>query len=95
MNSQIPKIPGWIWVLAAIFAVSLVVGQFRRSMKKATNEAVQKVLLREYGDAIQDYRSDPIRFRGRVQEFVRNGQVTQQEAEEGIEMVKKMSQTLP
>ena len=95
MNSVTKQIPGWVWVVAATVAISLVVGQCRSSVKQAAKESVQKVLLREYGDAIQDYRSDPIRFRARVQEFVRNGQITQKEAEEGIEMVRKMSETMP
>ena len=95
LNSTIHNIPSWLWVLGAILAVSLIGGQCRRSTKQATKDAVQKVLLREYGDAIQDYRSDPVRFRARVQESVRQGTITQQEADEAIEMVRKMSQTLP
>ena len=95
MNSTFPKIPGWVWIVAAIFALSLIVGQFRSFMKQATKEAVQKVLLREYGDAVQDYRSDPVRFRARFQDLARREGLTQQEAEEGIEMVRRMSQTLP
>jgi hypothetical protein len=95
LNSAFPKIPGWAWIVAAIIALSLIVGQFRSCMKQATKEAVQKVLLREYGDAVQDYRSDPVRFRARFHELARREGLSQQETEEGIEMVRKMSQTLP
>ena len=95
MNSTTQKIPSWVSVLAAVVAVVLVVGQIRRNMERVTKEAVSEMILRDYGDAIQDYRSDPVRFRSRIQEFVRQGKLTQQEADEGIALVRKLSQTVP
>lgn len=85
----------WVYIAVAIVGTSLVLGQIRGCMHKVRKEAVQQILLREYGDAIQDYRSDPIRFRARIQELVRQGRLTQQEAEECIELVRKMSQAMP
>ena len=95
MNSTNQKFPAWGWVLAAIVAVSLVVGQVRSCTKQAAKEAMQQWIRREYGDAIQDYRSDPVRFRARFHELARREGLTPQQAEEGVEMVRRMSQNVP
>gem|GEM_PF-6542055 len=95
LNSEKQQIPRWVWVIVTILAVVLITGQIRSCAKQDAKKALQQMLLQNYGDAIQDYRSDPIRFRARVQDLVRRGEVSQQEANEFVELVRKMSQTVP
>jgi hypothetical protein len=95
LNSEKQQIPRWAWVIITILAVILITGQIRSCAKQDAKKAIQEMLLRNYGDAIQDYRSDPIRFRARAQDLVRQGKISQQEADEFVELVRKMSRIVP
>jgi hypothetical protein len=85
----------WAWVLGGIVIAVLTINLARNAMKQEVKQKVRETLQQQYGDAIQDYRSDPIRFRARIQQQVTRGQATQQEADQFIEMVRTMSQKLP
>lgn len=95
MNQNRKPIPSWLWTAGALVVVIFMVSSLSRSCDRAKKEGMQKVLMRDYGDAIQDYRSDPVRYRDRIQQLVREGKVSQQEADEAVEMTRKMSQAAP
>lgn len=95
LNTAKETIPAWGWVLASILVIGLFASQVRSCAKQAAKESMQQWIQREYGDAIQDYRSDPVRFRARFHELARREGLTPQQAEEGIEMVRRMSQNVP
>ena len=95
MNTSNKPLPQWAWIVAASFAVIVGFNCLRSSVKQESDKQVKEFLQREYGEAVRQYRADPLGFRARLQQQVQHGEIRQQDADQVMTMVENLSRTLP
>ncbi len=95
MRSNSKPLPPWAWVAAATFAVVVGFNCLRSSVKQEADKQVKEFLQQEYGEAVRQYRADPLGFRARLQQQVQHGEIRQQDADQVMTMVENLSRKLP